>query len=490
MTKNLAIIVGVTDYLDEKLRLPACENDVSIMRELLLGSRKFHEVIVVPSDDAQLLKARLAETVGRFQQEDIGELFFYFSGHGEFAEDEFRFMLRDYSSGRPAQTTLENSELDHLLRSLSPVLVVKVVDACYSGMPYIKDGSSLADQIMTQSQNQFSKCYFLFSSQSDQRSWVTGHISDFTKAFVETVAHSTLEVIRYKDIVDGLSDAFQSTPRQRPQFVIQGDYTESFGNFSDEVRQRLKRRLECFTAPTSTDRTEFPTVVKSSLSDIARAQAVDYVSMDKAIEAVADTKHALDTMELQQDLRSLFTTKIDYFENYDGLPAKGVLGQWLAKNDAVFFASPQYSTETYEVDSPLSGFLALSGQETKKIIRTREVISGLYSKVPNLPFQAFRIELKPLLPNLTQYGGWMTFILSKRSVQTFYCFAEYKEVAWDKYHYESVTEWQSSAFSLASFEGGTTIVMGFTAALERYVTACVAARLGVAPEGQSPVSGT
>lgn len=95
MTKNLAIIVGVTDYLEEKLRLPACEHDVSIMRELLLGSSKFHEVIVVPSDDGQLLKARLAETVGRFQQEDIGELFFYFSGHGEFAEDEFRFMLRD-----------------------------------------------------------------------------------------------------------------------------------------------------------------------------------------------------------------------------------------------------------------------------------------------------------------------------------------------------------------------------------------------------------
>lgn len=480
MTKNLAIIVGVTDYVEEKLRLPASENDVSIMRELLLGSGKFNDVIVVQSQDAQALKAEVASFVGRFQHDSIGDLFFYFTGHGEFVDDEFRFMLRDYSSERPAQTSLENSELDRLLRSLSPALVVKVVDACYSGMPYIKDGSTVADQMMAQSQNVFSKCYFLFSSQNDQRSWASSNISDFTRAFVTTIANSSREAIRYKDVVDGLSDAFRNTPRQRPLFVIQGDYTEAFGTFLDSTRSRLKVRLESFDDVR--DVPEAVAVAKSSLADLARAQAVDYVSMDKAIEAVAAIKHALDAADLQTELGDLFALHKEYSEAYEMVPAISSLGQWLTKNDDDFFANPTYEVEKYEVDSPLSSFFVLNGGDAKKVTKTRKVISGVVTKVSNLPFQSIRIELRPLLPNLTQYNGWLTFMLSKRMLQIFFCFAECKEIAWDKYRYSNPTEWQSLAYSLAGFEGGTPIVQNFMGELQRYVRACVVAHLGVNAE--------
>jgi len=241
---NLAIIVGVTDYVEEELRFPACENNVSIVRDLLLGSGKF-SVIVLPSDDAKNLISQIADVIGNFRSKDIGEVFFYFTGHGEFVNDGLRFMLRDYSTERSAQTTLENSELDRLLGSLSPTLVVKVVDACFSGALHLKCSAGFADKMMAQPQNAFSKYYFLSALQTDQKSWVNG-ISDFTREFVKAVANSSLDTIRYRDVIDRLLDASINSARHSPLYVIQGKCEEVFGIFSAVARKRLKDRLFFF----------------------------------------------------------------------------------------------------------------------------------------------------------------------------------------------------------------------------------------------------
>ncbi|AIO65270.1 caspase domain protein [Burkholderia oklahomensis] len=211
VSKNLAIIVGVTDYIDNDNVLPACENDVDVMHELLNGAAgKFDEIFVAPSgEDGKHTKSRIADYIARHNGDDIEELFFYFTGHGDFVEGEFRFLLRDYSDSKSAQTSLSNTELDNFLRALAPKVVVKVVDACYSGMPYIKDGSTFSDYMKSTTQNAFETCYFLCSSQSDQRSWAANDISYFTKAFVEAIATSSLDTIRYKDVIDYISDSFQ-----------------------------------------------------------------------------------------------------------------------------------------------------------------------------------------------------------------------------------------------------------------------------------------
>ncbi|WP_454754614.1 hypothetical protein [Cupriavidus necator] len=238
---NLAILIGVTDYVEEELNFPACENNVSIMRDLLLGSGKF-SVIVLPSDDARILKSQISDVIGNFRSKDIGELFFYFTGQGEFFNDGLHFMLRDYSAERFAQTTLENSELDRLLESLCPTLVVKVVDAYFSRAPYLKCSARFADRMMDQSQSTFSKCYFLSGLQAGQRPWLNG-ISDLTREFVKTVANSSLDYIRYKDVIDRLLEAFVNSARQSPLYFVHGRCEEVFGLFSDVVRQRLKDRL-------------------------------------------------------------------------------------------------------------------------------------------------------------------------------------------------------------------------------------------------------
>lgn len=479
MTVNLAIVVGVSNYLDEKNTLPACKNDISIMQDLLAGSGKFSEIFVVPEGDGKFVKTRIAEFIARFKDEEVGELFFYFTGHGEFVDEEFRYLLRDYSRTKPAQTSLSNSELDNFLRSVSANLVVKVVDACYSGMPYIKDGSSFTDYMKTATEKSFSKCYFFFGSQSDQKSWASAEISDFTRVFVETIAESSLESIRYKDVIDALSDAFQDNSRQRPLFVVQGDFTEILGAFQEPVRARLKEHLASFSSAHS----EQAMSSKMSVADIARSQAQQYVSMEAAIDAVDAVRALLEKITLESETGRLFIVEKKFFENLYGLPSQATLGKWLSKNDEQFFASPTYETEEYEVDSPWETIIGLAANgAVKKIKKTRQVIAGIQANIPNLSFYSALILLKPTLPNLTQYGGWFAYLLSKTTFQAFFCFVEYKEVLWGEFRGAKNTEWTQGSFKLAQSDGGAEIVETFVSEFESYVEAKVAERLGVGIE--------
>jgi len=476
MAANLAIILGVTDYPAEVGELPACANDVAIMQDLLAGSGKFNEIFVAPSEDGKAVKARIADFVARFKNDDVEELFFYFTGHGEFVDDEFRFLLRDYSRSKPAQTSLSNSELDTFLRSLNPGLAVKVVDACYSGMPYIKDGSTFTDYMKAATEASFSKCYFLFSSQSDQRSWASSEFSEFTKVFVDSVAQSSLESIRYADVIDTLSDAFQATPRQRPLFVVQGDFTEILGNFPDPVRARLKERLAAVTQMSSAQ----PMVAKYSLTDLARNEARDYVSMEDAISVIDNLKRALEKFEPVSDITSLFQVETELHDDYKSIPSSETLGKWLSKTEQRYFASPILETETYEVESPINSLFAVIGKAapSSTITKTRQIVAGVRTQLTGLPFISFSLLLKPQLPNLTQYGGWVTYFLSKTNIQAFYCFSAFKEVNWGEYRRTSPTEWEPINSKLTDANGPSTIAAAFTSKLEQFVESDVAKRLG------------
>ena len=114
-----------------------------------------------------------------------------------------------------------------MLKTLTPKLMIKVVDACHAGVSQIKEADALSKQLQA-SKGSFSDCYFMFSSQSSQSSLQDSKLSDFTEAFVEACATFTGQDIRYKDIVDHISDAFVGNADQTPTFVIQAPCVEIF----------------------------------------------------------------------------------------------------------------------------------------------------------------------------------------------------------------------------------------------------------------------
>lgn len=491
MAKNLAILVGVTDYIDSDSALPACANDVAAMQELLNGAAgKFDEIFVVPSgEDGQHTKSRIADYITRHSGDDVDELFFYFTGHGDFVEDEFRFLLRDYSPAKPAQTSLTNSELDNLLRKLGPKVVVKVIDACYSGMPYIKDGSGFSEYMKSSTQNIFETCYFLCSSQSDQRSWAASDLSYFTRSFVEAIASSSLDSIRYKDVIDYISDAFQRDSKQKPLFVTQGSFTEVFGEFSPEVRERLARRV----SKKDDDEKSIPTAERRSFVDTVSALARDYVTVNQAIQHVSDFKKNVESRNILGELTPLFEVVKEFRDNYS-VPKAAVLGKWANEDARGFFVAPTYNREAYEApaDNPFGSIARMmnSGMPEKTVTKYRDVIDGVTTQVKGMPFSSVFIEFNPRQPNLKKYAAWIACFLSKTEIQISFCFTEYKEVAWGEYKSSTVTDWTSYSTKFSEFDGGAKFLEVLAEKLHVWMKDRIAKSLNIADDSTSDADTT
>lgn len=179
-----AILIGISEYLNCD-NLPGCLNDVKAVYEILQASREFDEIKIferkVNSND---LKNSLSQLFTDWKGKQINELFFYFSGHGSFDNNEFYYLLSDFDENKKRQTTLQNLEIDNMIKSISPILVTKVIDACQSGVSYIKGNGNNVEKYYHRTKESFNKCYFLHSSMTNQYSYVDNELSDFTKSFI------------------------------------------------------------------------------------------------------------------------------------------------------------------------------------------------------------------------------------------------------------------------------------------------------------------
>jgi len=158
---KLGIVVAVSDYTHQK-KLPACTRDGAAMAEVLRLSGRFDDILQIDQETKSTrVKQRLASFIDSYNDSSIEEVIFYFTGHGEFTNNQFYYLFTDYEQRRLRQTALENSELDDIIRTVNPSLFVKIVDACHSGMTYIKGPEELRACVKSTNVG-FNKLYFMF----------------------------------------------------------------------------------------------------------------------------------------------------------------------------------------------------------------------------------------------------------------------------------------------------------------------------------------
>ena len=218
---NVSILVGNTEY--ERLgKLDCCSDDVLAVKELLDATQKFESVELLLNNDSSELKERIRAAVDAHKS--IGEIFFYFTGHGFQHESEFFFCATNFDAKRPNETGLSNTELHTLLRSAEADLVVKVIDACSSGALLIKsDGSFISTN------KQGFKNLIQIASCLDSQNSLTGQpLSLFTEKFRTASLRKAEGAVYYTDIIDALRDEFLDNNIQTPHFVSQGTGREQF----------------------------------------------------------------------------------------------------------------------------------------------------------------------------------------------------------------------------------------------------------------------
>lgn len=447
---NIGIIIAISDY-KELNNLPACKNDANAMAQLLRSDPKFDDILIInQSTKAIDVKSKVAEFVSKHQANDVEEIVFYYTGHGEFVDNEFYYLLSDFDSSRRKQTSLENSEVDNLLRSLSPNLTVKIVDACQSGTRYLKDRSAFSKHV-EEIKHEFEKCYFLFSSSSDQSSYQDRNFSFFTKAIIESVIQHRKETIRYKDIMDFVSDRFKSSKEQTPFFVLQADYTETFCSISVSLRKSLKD----LTTETSSHSSPSKDTVSKTLVQLISEDAIRYGTEDDANESFQKIKEYLLSAQ-HPEVNEIFDIKVYQESDYSDSIDMRIIGKWLDDNTHNYFAKPCWDVVKVKKRIPkkrhplLSGISAISFlyEEEYEISEIEEEQIVDYEPTVNMPYLYLVLKVEPRFPNLSYHELYIVPIVSKTSLQLFINFCRYRDTNWSSRHLATNNSWNIQSCNL------------------------------------------
>jgi len=419
---NLAILIGVASYNRPVADLPACEHDVDLMNQLLRHTNKFPNTLELRKNTSSAeVKTQLAQFISKFKDQPVDELFFYFSGHGDLFKDDFYFLFSDFDEKRRNQTSLTNDELDSMLKTLSPKLMIKIVDACHAGVAYVKEPDALAKQLQT-SKGTFSNCYFMFSSQSSQSSLQDSRLSDFTETFVEACATFTGQDIRYKDIVDHIADAFVGNADQTPTFVIQAPCVEVFCTVDDLIRKLHAARRTTRSSPAATAEP-----LSSGISQAIKARAAEFSNKEEVLEFITKLGEQLTRVAFASELKDAYKLTTATSETYQGIPGLEGVGQWVKENGADFFAKPTHVLKTYEVPeedpyyygavfgSALNPSLSPQRKMVKKQIW---VIAGV-DCTAQTPFKSVRITAFPNYQNLPHAVAVIVFYLLEKGLRPF-----------------------------------------------------------------------
>ena len=430
---NIGIVIGVSDY-QKVSPLPGCVADANSIKQLLELSNKCEDILYIAENtNSKDVKSRLAAFVKKHEANDIEEVIFYFSGHGLFDDDEFYYILTDYTESKIKQTSLENSELDNLLRSLSAKLTVKIVDACQAGTRYVKDPDVFRKYLQSSEQG-FDKCYFFYSSQNNQSSYQSEIISDFTLSFLNAFIERPNQDVRYKDVMDTLSDEFSSNKKQTPFFVMQGNYTESFGHIAQDVSEALIK-------------------ITTNSSDIEEKQIEDshktlaqLVKGEAELCSVLALSDIISNFSFKEDVSELF--KINIHKEIESEYPVSVehVGKSLNGNnhDYMIDIDKEQRSRRVPKNRLLGGFTAF--------LNDADMVDEYYmapvgaSSTVDLPYSHMSIRFQSQYPNVNDSGCIILPFVSQTKIVVFSAFYYYKTREWD------VKTIESSSLQWVSFE--------------------------------------
>lgn len=238
---NLAILIAISRY-DHVHDLPGCRQDAVNMKQLLQACGKYECILeVTQGTQARQIWETLSQFVRKHLAQDIHEVMLYFSGHGYYRGDA-RFCGSDFQASQSQTTSIGNVEIDLLLRSLKPRVLVKIIDACQSGMPYIKGEKDSFKQALAHSV--LPSFISMASSQCDQPSYVNQEGSDFTLQWIQAVLCQPSGPIYYSHIGSWLACAFEDNTAQTPFFVSQGHGREMLCEMNDALRKLRERSAQ------------------------------------------------------------------------------------------------------------------------------------------------------------------------------------------------------------------------------------------------------
>ncbi|MBD2124551.1 caspase family protein [Trichocoleus sp. FACHB-262] len=439
---NIAIILAVSEYQHTGC-LPGCILDGQLINRLLKETGKYSEILFISEKtNSTQVKEKLSELIQNNEGKTFDEVFFYYTGHGDFREDEFYYILSDFNVNQYRQTSLANSELDNFLRQLNPNLAIKVIDACNSGLTYIKDNDVFRKHL-DESKKSFNHCYFMFSSMSDQASYQTHLLSHFTESFIHAVLKYNSTEVRYKHIIDYISDDFDRNAFQKPFFVNQASFTEIFCSVTQKLKTLISEQINGLLQ----DQFNNDGLKALSLVELVKKDAQRYCSEEEALEQLNTIGEFIENYSYSSDLRELYEINPDFQGDYTSISQNTKsIGKWLKDNPNNYFSKIIYKNKTAD-NKALSArelgqlMIRLNSPAATRTSKEKEV-SG-FDLTIDVPFKLIVIDLAPKYPNIDFCDCKITFVLSQVNIRFFYFYSNFKLENWEEFSYDFSSQWQT-----------------------------------------------
>jgi hypothetical protein len=429
---NIAIIVGISKY-NTASQLPACSLDAENMRRLLLATRKYDDVqLVIDHTTASQVKDALRGLFAKHQASgNVDEALIYFSGHGVYQNDAL-LCCTDFDANRPATTSISNSELDDLLRSVKPNVAVKIIDACQSGSPYIKEASAGFEKALGKSQLNSVIC--MASSRQDQSSYASRTESFFTARWIEAALSKPDGQVLYRDIQAALADAFVASPDQTPFFINQGTGLEVFSTVTDEMRALQQARSKSL-APEKPE-AAIAQLIETHVRELDR----QFVPLAQVLQAAEKAKETVIAQGISDQIVAKFYQK--------SVKVDGKLSLIPKSRSVASFAEDQSWTkryfvkvnqESYRVRTPKDplgvlklasvNFLAKLGDDDY-MIETKFRPGSLETTEP-LPIEFAELSFTSVHPSLSAFVVYVGIVHSLTEIMVLSSIARLNQKGWN-----------------------------------------------------------
>ncbi len=461
---KIALIVGVSEY-GRITSLPSCKRDAEAIESLLDETQDFeHRLCLSGALPAQTTKAQILSFLDKFRGQSVSQAIFYFSGHGTIQDGDLLYLLSDFDEERPRQTSLENKEIDNWLRDLGPEVAIKITDCCHSGMPYVKDGNSVESAI-ARSKGQFSACYFLAASQSDEVTYAGDTFSEFTEHILRGLSQRPQGTIRYKDLADTVLDSYKANSSQRPYIVQQGGMRDVFFEQTDETLALLKKLVTPEPAPQPEPTFEEP-LVRRSLREAIEEEVKGMITSKTAEACLSAIKQAIDSFRVDEELKEVYELRNNFSNAWEaGIANEEAIGKWLKRHgDNIFGEAIVEEVKTkvpYHLLNPMEANIYPWGK-----IDSKREITGI-RVTADMEYDFIRSSLEPKYHNLSKYESAFLLLWSWHEAVLFSYITPLRPTSWNQHQEPDQIGWKVSRFSSSKLAGAEALIIGTLRQMEK-----------------------
>jgi len=453
---RIAIIISNSEY-DNLGQLDFCRNDGDAMLKILNATNKYNEIFYNHgSSTSAEARAIIRSAVEKYENNKITELFFYFSDHGVISND-FIFCCKDFKSRRPKSTSIPNEELDTLFRSLSPDVVVKVIDACQSGKRMIKDVDVFEKAIASKGFNNFIQ---MASCLDNQLSYGNQKFSFFTEKFLQSTTNQKENPIYYFDIMNYISDSFEDDIAQTPLFTLQITGREVFCEDAAETYS-IRDSLFGDEGNSSVVQEGKATI---SIGDIIKEREKEYISKKEVENILIEFKNSLGSIELNEDIIDYFEVLLHEHQDFEDVPSISSIASGIDNNkDPDMLCEIRYEDRTRDIPYRRSNVFGLSfpglfgqsnltGEENKTRMVNFRVPIGIRPK-DAWPFAWLQLQLEPKAQCLPPLAMAVLFVPYRTKCRIYSSFISYKRASWDEFRMDSASaDWSFKEHQWLNFD--------------------------------------